>query len=705
MKSTERRGGLGEERGSLPPSQINPQSAPTLAPLLLAAALVFWGWQTGLWPAACLMAALLEGARLVPWRWDLARADFNRVSDLCTLIFVSLVVYLGATTDAPRVLTLVFQWFPLVVLPLIAAQVYSTAPGVDVRIFLWSQRKKADADGTPATQTLDLRYPYFVICLLAASAANTRGAGFYLGATALTAVALWGARARGTRPAVWLGLLVAVAAIGWVGHVGLHRAQRAVEAVALEWLAEWMRRDTDPFRSSTAIGSIGRLKLSDRIVLRVEPGPGARMPLLLREATYNVFAMPSWLAVDAGWSPVLPEADGTTWRLGPGGPERSRVTVSAPLRRGRGVLPLPGDAFAVDRLTVVRMERNRLGAVKVDEGLGLVTYTALAGGASVLDDGPGESDLGLPIPDGAVATRVVRDLELRGRSTPEVVAALHTYFRANFRYSLYRPASEGDVSALEDFLRRSRAGHCEYFATATVLLLRAAGVPARYATGYSVQEWSPLERTWVVRARHAHSWALAWVDGAWRDVDTTPPGWGEMEGQQALLWQPLSDLWALGGHLFDRWRYGDRRGGVAGWLGWLLIPLTLTLIWRLFFRRRQRRAGAAPAQAVAARPRAGHDSEFYAVEERLALLGLGRRPAEPPTVWLDRVGEQRPVSASRADLDRLVALHYRYRFDPPGLSPAERELLRRAAAEWLEASRDREAVLPSSAPPGRGGPG
>ena len=694
-------GGSGGGAAFAPPQKIDQKSASprALPPMLLAGALVFWGWQTGLWPAACLMASILEGARLVPWRWDLARSDFNRVSDLCTLIFVSLVVYLGATTDAPRVLTLVFQWFPLVVLPLVAAQVYSTSPGVDVRIFLWSQRKKADADGTPATHTLDLRYPYFVICILAASAANARGIGFYLGAIALTAAALWSVRARSVRPAVWAGLFIGVAAVGWVGHVGLHQAQRAVEAVALEWLAEWMRRDTDPFRSSTAIGSIGRLKLSDRILLRVEPGPQTQMPLLLREATYNVFAMPAWLAVDTTWSPVLPEADGTTWRLGPGGPERGRVTVSASLRRGRGVLALPGAAFEIDRLTVVRVERNRLGAVKVDEGLGLVTYTALSGARGVLDDGPGESDLAMPIPDGAVANRVARDLRLHNGSAEEAVAALHTYFRANFRYSLYRQAPDGEVSALEDFLRRSRAGHCEYFATATVLLLRAAGVPARYATGYSVQEWSPLERTWVVRARHAHSWALAWVDGAWRDVDTTPPGWDEIEGQQASLWRPLADLFAWGGHAFDRWRYGERRGNVTSWLAWLLIPLTFILVWRLFFRRRQRRADAAPVGVEAARTGTGMDSEFYAVEHRLAALGLGRRPAEPPTVWLDRVRGLPPVAQSRAQLDQLVALHYRYRFDPAGLADDERVRLRAEAEAWLETAGRREGSS-GEAPPG-----
>jgi transglutaminase-like putative cysteine protease len=652
-------------------------------PLLLALALVFWGWQTGLWPAACVMAAIVEGARFVPWRWDLARADFNRVSDLCSLILVGLVVYLGATTDAPRVLTLIFQWFPLVALPLLVAQLYSSAEGVDPRIFLWSQRKKADADGTPPAHTVDLSFPYFVVCILAASAANTRGTGFYVGACVLAAAALWSVRAREASPLLWGVLLLGVAVVGWGGHVGLHRAQRAIEAAALEWLAEWIRRDTDPFRSSTALGSIGRLKLSDRIVLRVDPGPGVKMPLLLREASYNTFAMPAWLAVDAGFAAVQPEADGTTWKLGAGSPPETRVTVSAPLRRGRGVLPLPSGVFEIDRLTVVRMERNRLGAVKVDEGLGLVTYAARVTSRSGLDQAPTEGDLTLPIPDGALVSRVARDLGLRSLPAEEALARVRAYFRDNFRYSLYRAAPDGEMSALDDFLNRSRAGHCEYFATATVLLLRAADIPARYATGYSVQEWSPLERTWVVRTRHAHSWALAWVDGAWRDVDSTPAGWAETEAFGASMWQPVKDLWAWGMHAFEQWRYGERRGGVTTWLAWLLIPLSLILVWRLFFRRRHRRTGGSRRGGDAARILGGADSEFYAVERRLGALGLARAPAEAAGRWLERIGAQAPVAGSSAELGRLLALHYRYRFDPQGLPAADRERLRADAFAWL----------------------
>jgi len=84
-----------------------------------------------------------------------------------------------------------------------------------------------------------------------------------------------------------------------------------------------------------------------------------------------------------------------------------RITVSAYLSRGRGVLALPGGVFEIDRLAVVGVHKNRLGAVKVEEGLGLVTYTALFGPAGPLDGPPIDSDLHVPGPDAATIARIV----------------------------------------------------------------------------------------------------------------------------------------------------------------------------------------------------------------------------------------------------------------------------------------------------------
>jgi len=68
-----------------------------------------------------------------------------------------------------------------------------------------------------------------------------------------------------------------------------------------------------------------------------------------------------------------------------------------------------------------------------------------------------------------------------------------------------------------------------------------------HATGYAVDERSGLEDAYVVRSRHAHAWARAWVGGRWVDIDTTPPDWIAEESRQAPFWQrssPTLRAWA-----------------------------------------------------------------------------------------------------------------------------------------------------------------
>ncbi|MBI4256034.1 MAG: transglutaminase domain-containing protein [Candidatus Rokubacteria bacterium] len=649
-------------------------------PFLLGAAVLFWGWQTGLLLFGLAVAVLLEGSRVVTWRLELEPRDFNRVADLCALLFLGGAVYLFATTGTargvpggPRAITLLFQWLPLLLVPLVGCQVYSTSRRIPLTAFFWALRRQAARTGA-APGTVDVTHIYVALCVLAASAANVRTLAFYAGLCALAGWALWPARSRRFSPLAWAPLLLVAAVLGWAGHLGLHRLQAALEQTVFEYVFNLVRRDTDPFRASTALGHLGRLKLSERIVLRVEPGPGVRVPLLLREASYDVYSTPAWFASGAGFTPVQPEADGETWKFEPGERVDRAVRVAAYLHRGRGVLTLPAGAFQVDRLAVVGMGRNRLGAVKVEEGLGLVTYTARFGAGAPLDGPPGESDLRLPARDAPVIRRVAAELELGTRAPEDAVRAVTDYFRRGFRYTTWRPERTPAGTPLEEFFLETRKGHCEYFATGTVLLLRAAGVPARYAVGFAVEEWSRLEQRYVVRGRHAHAWALAWVGGAWREVDTTPAVWVDEDSTASVL-GPLGDLWAWGGFLFARWRWSEGGDGVGQYVGWLLIPLVLLLAWRLWARRRAGPGARAAAAAPAATRRPGEDSEFYRIERRLAEGGLARRPSEPVTAWIARIREEA--------LAPLVHLHYRYRFDPAGLDAREREALRAGAETWL----------------------
>src|SRR5437867_4990196 len=563
---------------------------------------------------------------------------------------------------------------PMLLFPLIASQLYSTAGKVPLTAFFWALRGQAARAPETRPGSVDPGYLYFALCILAASAANRRTLEFYAGLCALAGWALWPWRSRRFSPLWWIPMLGLAAVAGYAGHVALHRAQQVVEQTVFEYIFSMVRGDADPFRVTTAIGHLGRLKLSDRTVLRVERRDGLHVPFLLREASYDVYNSPAWLASGAAFAAVQPEADGETWKFAAGRSPAERVTVSAYLNHGRGVLPLPGGAFEIDRLAVVGIHRNRLGAVKVEEGLGLVTYTTLFAPRGPLDGPPADTDLSMPPREAPLVRRVAGELALEGKSPEDTVAAVEAYFRRGFRYSTWKGERASAETALEEFLARSRAGHCEYFATATVLLLRAAGVPARYAVGYSVQEWSRLEQRYIVRARHGHSWALAYVNGGWRDVDTTPAVWADTEADQGSLFEPLRDLWSWVVFLFSRWRWGSD-DMVGRYAAWLLVPLVLLLIWRLYSRRRVGHGAAVPAPAGGSIARPGQDSEFYLIERRLESEGRGRRPWEPASAWIQRV--------HATELGPIVELHYRYRFDPAGLDPTTRVALKTSATMWL----------------------
>lgn len=649
-------------------------------PGLLGAALLFWGWQTGLLPVALGIALIVEGTRFVPWRWHFTRSEFDRLADLSTVLFAGVALYFGFTSGANRAVIGVFLWLPAICLPLVASQALSGGRSIELATLFWTLRGAARREGT-GRRPINLGYPYLGVCILSASAANIRGPQFYAGLCVLAVWALWSFRPRHNRLAVWVSAVLFVSVLGWAGHLGLQRLQSAFEAMAAEWYGA-LRGRTDPFRTTTHIGQVGRLKLGDRVVLRVEHGAGRR-PTLLREATYNAYHATTWFAVESTLAEISPEADGSTWRLRPPGTAKGALTIAGSLPRGRGVLPLPEGAFELHGLPAVGLKVSRLGAVTVDEGPAFVNYTVMATPEPTLDGAPTEKDLRLPPQEAALITELANDLDLRNRPPREAVTAVEAFFRSRFRYAMFVPDRPPGPRALQDFLTHTRAGHCEYFATATVLLLRAAGVPARYAVGYAVDEYSTFEDRYIVRARHAHAWALAYVDGRWRDVDSTPGEWRTAEAATASATEPVWDIVSWMGFLISRWRWSEGGGTWAGYLVWIVIPLSAVLIWRVYARTRRGRVRADSGAGAVVALRPGADSEFYMVERRLAALAFDRAPGEPLGWWIERIAAQSAHAISTEPLRALLRLHYRYRFDPRALTTPERETLRATALEWL----------------------
>ncbi len=78
-------------------------------------------------------------------------------------------------------------------------------------------------------------------------------------------------------------------------------------------------------------------------------------------------------------------------------------------------------------------------------------------------------------------------------------------------------------SAIEHFLFQTRAGHCEYFASALAMMLRAVGVPSRLVLGYRGGQWFEDNELYLVRQSDAHAWVEAYIqDRGWVRLDPTP---------------------------------------------------------------------------------------------------------------------------------------------------------------------------------------
>jgi hypothetical protein len=655
---------------------------------LTAAALGVWGAQTGYWWIAAPLALAIEWARFATVRLDVGEAEFRRITDLCTLAFIGVAGYLVATRGMPPPILDIVAWLPLVLAPLVLAERYSDAGRVPLEALLLALRRPG-IDHPWKGRQVGLGYPYVAACVVsagAAGAANDRSGWFYWAVVIVAVWALWPMRSRRVSRTAWLATFALAAGLGFAIHVGLSRLQAELVDLAMDWLDRSGAR-TDPYRSSTDIGSLGSIKTSERIVLRVDPGTAARTPFLLHRASYNAYVSPSWVARDVQFAGVPRAIGGDAsegrWDLTEPARTGAFIVVSEVLARGRGVLSLPSDAARIDGLPALELKRNALGTVQVERLPGLAEYTVTRGAANGFVTGTTAVDLRVPVAEAGVVRGFVSEQSLDGRAPAEVVAQLKRLFGERFSYATWQGPRIGTGTPLADFLLHTRSGHCEYFATATVLLLRAAGIPARYATGYAVQEWSPREQRFLVRERHAHAWARAFVDGRWIDVDTTPPDWFPVEARSASALEPLLDAWSWARYRFARWQANRGTGFSAGWVA-LTVPLALMLVWRLRLRRRQIAFAGAAGAPLPVRAVSGADSAFYRVERALARQGLARHGAESMRDWSQRITRLRP-ELDAAALGAMVDLHYRHRFDPAGMPEPEARRLSELVARWLAA--------------------
>lgn len=101
--------------------------------------------------------------------------------------------------------------------------------------------------------------------------------------------------------------------------------------------------------------------------------------------------------------------------------------------------------------------------------------------------------------------------------------AIETYLRRTYGYTLELPV-RAPADPIAYFLFERKKGHCEYFASAMAVMLRAIGIPARLVNGFQSGIFNPISNQYVIRESDAHSWVEAYLEArGWTTFDPTPP--------------------------------------------------------------------------------------------------------------------------------------------------------------------------------------
>src|SRR5215213_7958215 len=308
---------------------------------------------------------------------------------------------------------------------------------------------------------------------------------------------------------------------------------------------------------------------------------------------------------------------------------------------------------------------------------------------------------------GPLATTIV--LHANASNRYDTAKAIESYLQREYAYSFDMKATGPDP--LADFLFNVRAGHCEYFASAMVLLLRTHGIASRLVNGFTAGEYNDAADAYTVRQFNAHSWVEVYFPAtqSWVTFDPTPPA-GRTEpvrtglaAQLQKYGEAIELLWfqyvvgydkqeqrsletSIQHRVFDYGRMASNMlNTISRYLSGNVLAVAvgvtafaLTLLLVLFNKRiwRWTRAGLARSTADG---RAYSNVQFY---ERLISLmeqrGLSRDQHLTPLEFADTLRSNEVMVITRA--------YNRVRFGGQKLSATERKEVERAlfALEGLE---------------------
>ncbi|MCE1162092.1 MAG: DUF3488 and transglutaminase-like domain-containing protein [Thiomonas sp.] len=293
----------------------------------------------------------------------------------------------------------------------------------------------------------------------------------------------------------------------------------------------------------------------------------------------------------------------------------------------------------------------------------------------------------------ALGEQLAAQAKAAGRGGEFVAQALLSRFRSQpFRYTL-NPGTYGLRDGVDEFLFDRRAGFCEHYAQAFVVVMRAAGIPARIVTGYQGGRFNPVDDTWVVRQSDAHAWAEFWLpERGWVRADPTAavdPARIDRSGATLASREPLLGMAALGPRdaalllqLRNRWdalnnawnqwvlHYGsNRQEDLLRKLG-LQQPDMATLAALAIAALLVATAAGGAILALERRRQDPWSQTYALLRAKLEQSGVDSEPSTPPRALAARLkregpgGDRLPLQALQSAVTLLLQLEL-WRYAPP----------------------------------------
>lgn len=625
--------------------------------IITVISLLAWGGLNNNWIAAAVMAILILSSLVNTWRWSLKIEQFYRIGDFVTALFVVVLLFLSFINTEQRPVFIILEWLPLFFLPVLLVQLYSAGGRLPIGVLLYSRRRREQVN------TIDFNLSYALICLLSAGTMHDGSLWYWLISIAIMSHILWSIRSKNSPVFLWLGVMVCAISLSFFARQSLSELQATVEDLAIDWLSDW---ETDPFRSMTSIGDIGDLKLSNKIEFRVK----ASEPQLLLQSSYDRYLGQSWLASERQFTEQ-------SIFLADKSPVQYKQLEVFQSRKRSTILALPAGTFAIKGLEGGILQFTALGAVKLTDAPNYVNYQAFYTGQLISK--VSAFDLQVPKQHLSWINKIKQELKLNNKPPQVIAASIKHFFQTQYYYSLFLGRKSNADKALEEFMLQRKAGHCEYFAVASTLLLRSYGIPARLANGYAMQEYSEFEKVYIVRRRHAHAWAIAQVEGIWQAVDSTPAQWLVLEEEQDSFLQPVYDLFSMLYFQYKQWCYQEafKENNLDKSVAWggVAATLFLILIVRLYKARRQLLKIKSKNTPVIDVHNQGFDSELYKLEKVLRGTSKNRLSNESMLQWAKRIQDKK--------LLHIAQLHYQYRFDNAQFSEQLRLQLAQAVRAYI----------------------